>query len=143
MSNLEKAISIAVENHKGQVDKAGAPYILHPLRLMFQMETEKEMIVAVLHDVVEDTEVTLELLKQDGFDIEVLNAIDSVTERGGESYDDFIIRAGSHPIGIKVKMADLKDNLDITRIANPNKKDFERLAKYDRAIKTLKELRQR
>jgi len=138
MSNLEKAISIAVENHACQVDKAGAPYVLHPLRAMFQMDTELEMIVAVLHDVVEDADVTPDDLRMAGFDNEVIEAVDSVTNRDGESYNDFIVRAGSNPIGYKVKMADLHDNLDLARIAEPTPKDYRRLAKYEKAIKTLK-----
>jgi len=109
---------------------------------MFQMETENEMIAAVLHDVVEDTAVTLEKLKQEGFDSEVIEAVDSVTIREGETYDDFIIRAGSHPIGYKIKMADLHDNLDLTRILKPKKKDFRRLKKYLRAIRTLKKIKE-
>lgn len=142
MSNLERAISIAVENHTGQVDKAEAPYVLHPLRAMFQMDTEAAMIVAVLHDVVEDTAVTLDDLVQEGFDKEVIDAVDSVTRRGGESYNEFIHRAGSNPIGYKVKMADLQDNLDLSRISEPTDKDYKRLSKYKDAIKTLKSIRE-
>jgi hypothetical protein len=142
MSNLEKAISVAIENHAGQVDKAGAPYVLHPLRVMFKMDTEMEMIVAVLHDVVEDTRVTPNDLRAAGFDNEVIEAVDSVTKWGGESYTDFILRAGSNPIGYKVKMADLNDNLDLSRIAEPTDKDYKRLSKYKDAIKTLKSIRE-
>ena len=140
MSNLESAISIAVEKHAGQVDKAGWPYILHPLRVMFQMDTAAEMITAVLHDVVEDTPVTPNDLEQKGFNNEVIAAIDSVTNRPGETYDDFIERAASNPIGRKVKMADLRDNLDISRIAEPTQKDYERLKKYKRALRRLEAL---
>lgn len=137
MSNLERAIAIAVESHKGYVDKAGKPYILHPLRVMLQMDSENKMTAAVLHDVVEDTGITLEHLRQEGFNQEVIKAVDSVTRRQGESYDDFILRAGSHRIGLEIKMADLKDNLDISRIKHPTSKDYERLEKYKRAISVL------
>jgi len=142
MSNLERAISIAVEKHAGQVDKAGLPYILHPLRIMFQMDTTTEMIVAVLHDVVEDTGVTLYDLKMEGFNSEVIEAIESVTNKTGEAYDDFILRAGSNPIGYKVKMADLYDNLNLSRISNPKQKDYDRLSRYEKAVKTLKAMRE-
>ncbi len=141
MPNLERAISIAVENHAGMIDKAGLPYILHPLRVMFQMDTEEEMIVAVLHDVIEDTPVTFYDLKIEGFNNDVIDALDSVTNRAGEKYDDFIDRAGSNPIGYQVKLADLQDNLDLSRIAEPTAKDYERLDKYKEAVKRLKAMR--
>ncbi len=140
MTELERAISIAVERHAEQVDKAGWPYILHPLRVMFQMDTEAGMITAVLHDVVEDTPVTSRDLEREGFDNEVIAAIDSVTNRPGETYDDFIERAAANPIGRKVKMADLRDNLDISRIAEPTQKDYERLKKYQGALRRLEEM---
>ena len=140
ISMLEKAIQLATHAHSNQIDKAGSPYILHPLRLMMKMESENEKIVAVLHDIVEDTPVTLEQLAREGFDTEILNAVDRVTNRPEESYDDFIIRAASNPIGYKVKMADLNDNLDISRIPNPTQKDFQRLSKYRKAIRTLETL---
>lgn len=140
---LEKAIRIAVEAHQGQIDKAGAPYILHPLRLMHQMTSEKEMTAAVLHDVVEDSDVSLDDLRKAGVSDEVLDAVDSVTKRKGESYEDFILRAGLHPIGIKIKVADLLDNMDISRISEPTAKDYERLAnKYVPSLARLRELEQ-
>lgn len=139
-ATLERAIAIAVENHAGQVDKAGAPYVLHPLRVMHQMDTESEQIVAVLHDVVEDTGTTFDELRQEGFDDEVLEGIDSVTRRDEESYDDFILRAAANPIGYKVKMADLLDNLDMRRIKQATEKDFKRLSKYKDALNTLKSM---
>ena len=137
MSTLEKAIEIAIEAHKGDVDKAGAPYILHPLRVMFQMETKEEMIVAVLHDVIEDSEITLERLRSEGFSERVLEALDSVTKRDGETYDDFAKRAASNPIGRKVKLSDLRDNLDLSRINEISDKDLERVAKYHKALRFL------
>ena len=92
MSDLEKAISIAVTAHRGQRDKAGKPYILHPLRLMQKCATEAEMIVAVLHDVIEDTDVSIDDLEREGFDTEVLQALLCLTKAKGESYPDFIAR---------------------------------------------------
>ncbi len=140
MSLLEKAIFVACEAHKSEVDKAGSPYILHPLRVMFQMETEEEMITAVLHDVLEDTAVTPDQLREMGFSERVLEALDSVTRRAGETYEDFVRRAASHPIGKKIKLADLKDNMDFSRLNKITDKDLERLKKYHNALKILEEL---
>lgn len=137
MSTLEQAIALAATAHAGQVDKAGAPYILHPLRVMLSVSSLEAKITAVLHDVVEDCEISLEQLRQAGFSDEILAAIDSVTKRSGESYENFIQRAAANPIGRQVKMADLQDNSDLSRIANPTERDFERLAKYQRAIEWL------
>lgn len=90
MSTIERAVAIAAEAHAGQVDKAGAPYILHPLRVMLSMETVEEQVVAVLHDVVEDTHWNLDALRAEGFSESVLRAVDSLTRRDGESYDSFV-----------------------------------------------------
>ncbi len=138
MSQLEMAIRIAVETHKGQIDKAGAPYILHPLRLMFGMDTEEEKVVAVLHDVVEDSDWTIDTLREEGFSEIVLAAIDGVTRRDDESYEEFVDRAGRNLLARKVKIADLKDNMDITRIDHPTDKDFDRIKKYHKAWSYLK-----
>ncbi len=143
MSTLERAVVIAAEAHAGQVDKAGAPYILHPLRLMLQMEEPEDRIVAVLHDVVEDTNWTLQRLRKEGFPHVIIDAIDSVTWRKYEDYEDFIQRAAQNPIGSRVKLADLRDNCDLSRIANPKEVDFKRVAKYREAIRTIERHSQR
>ncbi|RII33640.1 GTP pyrophosphokinase [Clostridium chromiireducens] len=130
---IEKAILIAVNAHKGQVDKGGSPYILHPLRLMFSREDEAEKICAVLHDVIEDTDVTLDYLREKGFSKEVLSALDALTRRKGETYEEFIDRIIENKIACNVKLADLNDNMDISRIKNPTEKDYERLEKYKKA----------
>ena len=141
MSTLEHAIAIAAKAHEGQVDKAGAPYVLHPLRMMLRLETEAERITAVLHDVVEDCEGwSFERLRMEGFSDDVIAALDSVTKRDGESYEDFVRRAAAHPIGLRVKLADLNDNCDLSRIASPTALDHERIAKYRRAIASLEAL---
>ena len=140
MSTIEKAISLAIEAHKGKVDKAGAPYILHPLRVMFQMETKEEMIAAVLHDVLEDTAITPDQLKEMGFSETVLEALDSVTKRAGETYEDFVRRAALHPIGKKIKLADLRDNMDLSRLEKITDKDIRRVKKYHSALKIIKGL---
>ena len=130
---LEKAILIAVNAHQGQVDKAGKPYILHPLRLMFSRQNETERICAVLHDVIEDTDITLDYLRNQGFSEEVLAALDALTKRNGESYDEFISRIINNRIACYVKLADLSDNMDLSRIEKPSEKDYERIEKYRKA----------
>ena len=138
MSSIEKAIAIAVEAHKGQEDKAGDPYILHPLRVMFRMETREEMVVAVLHDVLEDTPITPDQLRENGFSETVLEALDSVTKRAGETYEDFVRRAALHPIGKKIKLADLRDNMDLSRLEEITDNDIKRVKKYHGALKIIK-----
>ena len=138
--NLERAIEIAVLAHKGQIDKAMSPYILHPLRIMLALETDEERIVGVLHDVVEDSEWTFEMLEQEGFSETILTALASVTAIPGEAYDTFIARAAKNPVGRRVKQADLADNMDLKRINEPTDKDFERLKKYRKAYTMLQSL---
>ena len=138
VSTLEHAIALAAKAHEGQIDKAGAPYILHPLRMMLRLSTPEERMVAVMHDVVEDCGWTLEQLKGEGFSEAVVAGVESVTKREGESYEDFVLRAAKNPLGRRVKLADLEDNSDLSRIANPMDKDYERLEKYRKAIELLR-----
>lgn len=135
---LERAIAIAATAHAGQVDKGGAPYILHPLKVMLRMTSLEERIVAVLHDVVEDCDISLDYLRKEGFSEVVLSAIESVTKVPGESYEDFVERAAQNPIGRVVKLADLEENSDLSRIASPSWEDLERIEKYRRAIGRLR-----
>jgi GTP diphosphokinase / guanosine-3',5'-bis(diphosphate) 3'-diphosphatase len=130
MSTLERAIAIASGAHAGQVDKAGQPYILHPLRVMLRMTSAAERIVAVLHDVVEDSEVTLELLRAEGFSSEVISAVDALTKREGESRAEAAYRAKQDSIARMVKLADNAENMDLSRIAEPTERDFARLEEY-------------
>ena len=139
MSTIEKAIAIAAIAHAGQQDKAGESYILHPLRVMLRMRTEDERIAAILHDVIEDTDWTFERLRAEGFSPDVIDAIDAVTKREGEAYDEFVDRAGRNAVGRRVKLADLEDNCDLSRIAQPTQKDNQRLDKYRAAMKRLQE----
>src|SRR3954464_13830652 len=134
---LERAVSIAVEAHRGQKEKNGKPYILHPISVMGKVQTETEKIVAVLHDVVEDTEWTFEDLKKEGFPDEILDALDCVTKREGEAYEDFVKRSGSNAVARQVKLADLQDNMDVRRMLAVTQEDFERLKKYRRAWEFL------
>jgi hypothetical protein len=142
MSTLEHAIALAAKAHEGQVDKAGAPYILHPLRMMMRLSGADERIAAVLHDVVEDCSWTIERLRAEGFSESVLAAIDSVTRKPEETYDAFVLRAAANPIGRRVKCADLEDNSDLSRITNPTPRDYERMEKYRRALAVLRQLDQ-
>ena len=137
MTTLDKAIQIAVSAHVGQVDKAGQPYILHPLRVMFSVETPHERLAAVLHDVVEDTEVTIDDLADEGFPTEVLDAIQALTKLKGESRLDAAMRAVRNPIARKVKLADLADNMDMSRIPHPTASDHARLREYESVRKLL------
>jgi (p)ppGpp synthase/HD superfamily hydrolase len=130
MATLERAIAIAAAAHAGQVDKGGEPYILHPLRVMLRMHSVSERIVAVLHDVVEDSEVTLELLEAEGFSQEILSAVDALTKRRGESRSNAARRAKHDPIARVVKLADNAENMDLSRIAAPTEHDYARLEQY-------------
>ena len=134
---LEDAMSLAAKAHRRQKDKAGAAYILHPLRVMLRMNTNDERIVALLHDVVEDTEYTLEDLRKAGYSQKILQSLDFLTKRDGEEYDQFIKRVKRNPLARKVKIADIEDNLDLGRIKKPKKRDFMRIEKYRRALSEL------
>jgi (p)ppGpp synthase/HD superfamily hydrolase len=124
---------LAVQAHQGQRDKAEAPYILHPLRVMLRMRSDVERMIAVLHDVVEDTPYTLLDLQQAGYPEQVLEALDCLTRRENETYEEFIERVKANPLARKVKIADLEDNMDIRRISDLQEKDVERLKRYRRA----------
>lgn len=137
MSTLEDAIAIAVRAHKGQKDKAGASYILHPLRVMLKMDTEIAMIVAVLHDVVEDTAYTLVDLHAQGFPEAVVSAVESLTRLPEESYEEFIDRVKLNPIARKVKLADLEDNMNLERLENVTEHDQLRQKRYAQAFQKL------
>ncbi|KQZ31803.1 HD domain-containing protein [Duganella sp. Root1480D1] len=130
MSTLERAIEIAAAAHAGQVDKAGQPYILHPLRVMLRVSSDHERMAAVLHDVVEDTTVTLAQLHASGFPAEVVAAIEALTKRRGESRLQAAARAAANPIARVVKLADNAENMDLSRIADPTEKDFARVEEY-------------
>ena len=131
MSNLEKAIEIASKAHAGQLDKGGEPYILHPLRVMLRMKTNLERMVAVLHDVVEDSDITIDKLAEEGFPAQVLEAVAALTKLPGESRLQAAERAAHSPIARAVKLADNAENMDLTRIPNPTEKDIARLREYE------------
>ena len=138
MSTLERAIAIAAQAHAGQRDKGGAPYVLHPLRVMLRLRGAEEQIAGVLHDVVEDSDWTLDRLRAEGFSDAVVRAVDHLTRRDGETYPAFVDRAGADPVAARVKVADLEDNLDLSRIPEPSDADHARLARYARALAVLR-----
>ncbi len=140
MPTLEDAIGLALERHRGQRDKVGQPYVLHLLRAMLRVETEEERIVAVLHDIVEDTPTTFDELRALGYPAPILAAIDAVTRRPDETYAAFIQRAGAHPLGRRVKLADLADNMDLHRLPAVTAKDAERLTRYLQSWRLLRQM---
>lgn len=137
---LKLAIEIAISAHNGQYDTHnGRPFIEHPFRVMNAGHTLQEKIVGVLHDVVEDTDWTLDKLKAEGFTNEIIDGVDAVTRRENESYDDYINRVQTNPLGIRVKLNDLTDNMDIRRWKSVQYQDLARLQKYLSAYKQLTE----
>jgi guanosine-3',5'-bis(diphosphate) 3'-pyrophosphohydrolase len=136
MSTLERAIQIAATAHAGQVDKAGEPYIFHPLKVMLRVEGAAERIAAVLHDVVEDTTVTFEDLAKEGFSQQVLEAVRALTKRPGETRMAAAGRAAQNKVALAVKLGDNAENLDLARIPNPTPKDYARLEEY-KAVRAL------
>lgn len=140
MSTLERAIAVATRAHEGQYDKGGAAYILHPLRVMMRVSTPEQRIVAVLHDVLEDTPLTVADLAREGFPLKILAALLALSRRQGESYEAFVVRLGDDPLAREVKLADLADNSDLTRIAMPGPADLARLTRYQRASAYLQAL---
>ncbi len=137
---LNKAVIIAIEAHAGQLDtNNGRPYIEHPFRVMNAGVTLQEKIVGVLHDVIEDTTWTLEQLSTEGFSDEIINAVDAMSRRDNESYDNYILRLQENSIAIRVKINDLTDNMDIRRWNEIQYHDLARLQKYLEVYKQLTE----
>ena len=133
MATLEKAIEVAVRAHAGQVDKAGQPYVLHPFKVMLAQNDNESRMVGVLHDVVEDTPVTLEELRGMGFSEQVLGALDCLTHREGESYEAYIERLAGNALARQVKRADLLDNMDLRRLETVGEREFDRMKRYHAA----------
>lgn len=140
MDNLEKAIALATKIHSGQTDRYGEPYIQHPFRVMMEMGTRTAKIAAVLHDVIEDSDLTTEDLEKRGFSADIVFAIDCLSKRDGEKYDDYIERVKASPLAVEVKLADLEDNMDIRRASTIDEDLYQRLKKYHRAWRSLKGL---
>ncbi|QDX93723.1 HD domain-containing protein [Brevibacillus laterosporus] len=137
MNMAVEAVLLATKAHANQQDKGGQPYILHPLRVMMYMSSDEARAVAVLHDVLEDTDVTADDLRETGFPKEVVEAVMILTKNPKENYDSYIIKVKQNQLARAVKIADIKDNLDVTRIPEPTEADLARIEKYKRALKEL------
>jgi (p)ppGpp synthase/HD superfamily hydrolase len=142
--NLGRAIAIAAKAHETQKDRGGNAYILHPIRIMLRLRTSDEelMAIAILHDVVEDSEhySLIRLEVEEGFSKRVLDALACLTHPKEEPYEDYIKRVGSNPDATRIKLEDLRDNSDITRLKGIRQKDIERIEKYHRAYLYLKKV---
>lgn len=137
MAEIERAIAYAATAHSGQLDRTGAPYILHPLRVMLRMSAELDMMAAALHDVVEDCPVSLDDLRAEGFPEEVVETVDALTRRIGEPYEDYVRRAGATPMSRRIKLADLADNIERSGKLPPSPENLARLERYRAAVSVL------
>ena len=139
VSLFHRAREIAQEAHEGQVDKAGEDYFMHPMRVMLRCKDEKERIVALLHDVVEDSDWTFEMLEEEGYTPDIIEALKCLTKTSeDENYDDFIARVMTNPLAVKVKLYDLEDNLNVSRLDSLTDADIARCRKYLHARDRLK-----
>ena len=136
MANI--ALEIAISAHKGQKYLGGRDYIEHPKAVANLLETDEEKTIGYLHDVLEDTSITEEDLVTMGISSEIVSAIKVLTKKRGEPYTEYIERVKENELARKVKIADLQHNMDLSRIPNPTKRDFERLEKYKKALMYLK-----
>lgn len=134
---LALAITVATEAHKDQVDKGGNPYILHPKAVADSLDSTENKIVAYLHDVCEDTDITFDDLKDMGFTDRIVNSVRILTKTDDISYDDYLKSVKKDSNAWHVKIADIKNNMDLSRIPNPTEKDFARLEKYKKALAFL------
>lgn len=136
MNKLGEMIALAAEGHAEQTDKAGKAYILHPIRMMMRLRTDDEelMMIAIGHDLIEDTKLEICELYEYGFSDRVIAGIRDLTRNPGETYDSFIRRCALNDDARIVKIEDLRDNSDITRLKGIGKKDIERMEKYHRAF---------
>ena len=135
--SVSKALQLATVAHKGQIDKAGADYIKHPIAVAESLGTEDEQTAALLHDTVEDTEVTLDDLKSEGFSFAVLKAVDCLTRRDHEPRDTYLQRVAEDPLAVKVKLADLAHNSDLSRLSVPTERDYARAKRYAKEMAFL------
>ena len=142
MATLENAITLAVQQHAGQVDKGGQPYILHPLRVMLQLQQTDQQIVAVLHDILEDTHTTTQDLQNLGFQTHIIQAIQALTKLRHETRVQAAMRTAQNPLACAVKIADVQDNMNLTRIPNPTARDLARLEEYRQVLEILQKAQQ-
>ena len=134
----KKALRMCFDAHKEQEDKSGLPYVFHPFHLAEQMQDETTTIVALLHDVVEDTDYTLEKLKKEGFGDVVIDALALLTHDDDTPYMDYVARIKENPVAKAVKLADLAHNSDLSRMDAIDEKVMERYRNYQEAIALLK-----
>lgn len=137
VNDFDTALTLATAAHRGMKDKGGKPYIMHPLRVMANVETMEEKIVALLHDTIEDSKLTIHNLREAGFSDEILVAVKTLTRQKDEDYDDYIDRVKDNDLARAVKMADLIDNSNLSRLKNVTEADTARFDKYQRAISIL------
>ena len=138
----KKAMKLIYEKHNGQLDKSGLPYVYHPLHVAESMEDENATLVALLHDIVEDTDMTFEELEKLNFNREVIEALKLLTHEEGVEYFDYIKRISTNELAVKVKLADLKHNSDLTRLNQVTEKDLQRVEKYKKSIAYLTNLKE-
>lgn len=134
---FDKAVEIATKAHEGQTDKSGKPYIGHVMRVSLGCKTQKSKVIALLHDVIEDTPITPDELKAEGIPTDIVEAVLTLSRRQDEPYEEYINRVVPHPLCCEVKIADLEDNMDIRRLTEIGESDVIRLKKYHKAWKTL------
>lgn len=134
---IDLGLQWALKAYEGKTDKGGKPYILHPLRLMARLDDQVSQVVALLHDVIEDSDITGADLRDGGFPEPVVATVEVLTRRKGESYEDFIDRVRRHPLARKVKLLDIEDNMNLLRLSAVTEQDLKRVAKYHRAWKRL------
>ena len=135
-TDIEKARLLAERQHRGQVDKSGVPYITHPERVAERMKTPEEKVVGWLHDVVEDTDCTVEEIARQ-FGPETAAAVDAISRREGESWEAYLARVKENPTARKVKISDLIDNSNLSRLGEVTMKDVKRQERYNRALQEL------
>ncbi|MBQ3919573.1 MAG: HD domain-containing protein [Oscillospiraceae bacterium] len=135
----KKALLIAYNAHMGQYDRSGLPYIFHPYHLAEMMEDEYSVCAALLHDTVEDTDMTIEDIRNEGFPEEIVHALELLTHKDGVDYFDYVRAIRSDPLAVRVKLADLSHNSDLTRLDNVSERDRERVKKYEQARRILLE----
>jgi (p)ppGpp synthase/HD superfamily hydrolase len=139
MKLIETSLTIALRAYAGKVDKAGREYILHPLRVMAKMKTDEEMSAALLHDVLEDSEITAEELHTEGIPAQVVEAVQYLSKHENEDYQDFVARLKKNELAAKVKLADIEDNIDVLRLNSLGENDLARIKKYHSAWRFLME----
>ena len=139
MRLIETSLQIALRAYAGKTDKAGREYILHPLRVMAKMSTDLERSAALLHDVLEDSDITAEELLAEGIPAEVVEAVQCLTKREGEDYLEFVARTKQNRLARRVKIADIEDNIDVLRLSTLGASDLERIQRYHAAWRLLQD----